>query len=89
MFQSADVRKGSMGKKPTNKIKTYSAYAVNVPVPFSDEIVRIRPSQEAPEGMAIFDTYQNAQWFIRMVDLPEDRIFPVTIVRSDGRTVVE
>lgn len=71
------------------KVVTYTAYAVQTPVPFSNEIVRIRPNPDAPEGMAVFDTYNNAQWFVKSFNIPEQYIFPVTIVRSDGRTVVE
>ena len=71
-------------KNKPHKVRTYPAYAVGVPIPFSEEIIQIRPNPEAPAGMAIFETYNNAKWFVDHLGMNEQQIFPVTVVRSDG-----
>ena len=78
-----------MKTEPKLRIRTYTAYAVETPFQYSDDILRIRPSAEAPEGLAVFESYANAKWFTDIAGLKEDNIFPITIVRSDGRTVPE
>lgn len=75
-------------QKPKRRNKTYTAYAVITPVP-ADEIVRIRPNPEAPEGMAVFDTYNNASAFTAQFRIPSEFIVPVVIVRTDITEVVE
>lgn len=71
-------------KEPKLRAVTHTGYAVYNPNPLYDQIIQIRPSQDAPEGMAVFDTYNNAKWFADFFKIPESAIHPVVIVRTDG-----
>lgn len=70
------------------KKQTYAGYAVTVPN-FDSELIRIRPSKEAPEALAVFDSRANAEWFVSQFHLDHKCIIPVVIVRTDATPVVQ
>lgn len=78
-----------MDTTPKQRNITYTGYAVVVPEPYDNNIVRIRPSKEAPESLAIFPDIANAEWFVSHFNIDKKYIIPVVIVRTDRTQVIE
>lgn len=74
---------------PKKRNITYTGYAIVVPEPFDNNLVRIRPSKEAPESLAVFGDLHNAEWFVSHFRIDKKYIIPVIIVRTDKTQVVE